>query len=34
MLTGGLGFSYNVKSALPLTQTNLAKYPTASIRAC
>jgi OmcA/MtrC family decaheme c-type cytochrome len=29
MLTGGLGFSYNVKTALPLTQTNLPAYPTA-----
>ena len=29
MLTGGLGFSYNVTSSLPLTQTNLADYPTA-----
>ncbi len=27
MLTGGLGFSYNVTSTLPLTQTNLANYP-------
>jgi len=27
MLTGGLGYSYNVTSALPLTQTNLADYP-------
>ncbi len=27
MLTGGLGYSYNVSSALPLTQTNLADYP-------
>ena len=29
MLTGGLGYSYNVRSSLPLTQTNLADYPTA-----
>ncbi|MBI4290507.1 MAG: OmcA/MtrC family decaheme c-type cytochrome [Betaproteobacteria bacterium] len=29
MLTGGLGFSYNVRSSLPLTQTNVAGYPTA-----
>jgi OmcA/MtrC family decaheme c-type cytochrome len=27
MLTGGLGFSYNALTALPLTQTNLADYP-------
>ncbi len=27
MLTGGVGYSYNVKSSLPLTQTNLADYP-------
>jgi len=27
MLTGGLGFSYNVRTAMPLTQTNLAAYP-------
>ena len=27
MLTGGLGYSYNVTNALPLTQTNLADYP-------
>jgi OmcA/MtrC family decaheme c-type cytochrome len=27
MLTGGLGFSYAVRSTLPLTQTNLADYP-------
>lgn len=30
MLTGGLGYSYNVTSALPLTQTNLADYPVAA----
>lgn len=30
MLTGGLGYSYNVKSSLPLTQTNLTDYPTAA----
>jgi OmcA/MtrC family decaheme c-type cytochrome len=29
MLTGGLGYSYNVTSAEPLTQTNLPEYPTA-----
>ncbi len=29
MLTGGLGYSYNVTSTLPLTQTNLADYPAA-----
>lgn len=27
MLTGGLGYSYNVTSTLPLTQTNLDNYP-------
>jgi OmcA/MtrC family decaheme c-type cytochrome len=27
MLTGGMGYSYNCTSTLPLTQTNLAKYP-------
>ncbi len=27
MLTGGLGYTYNVTSTLPLTQTNLADYP-------
>ena len=27
MLTGGIGYSYNVRSTLPLTQTNLAAYP-------
>jgi OmcA/MtrC family decaheme c-type cytochrome len=27
MLTGGLGYSYNNTSTLPLTQTNLAAYP-------
>ncbi len=27
MLTGGLGYSYNVTSSLPLTQTNLISYP-------
>ena len=30
MLTGGLGYSYNCTSTLPLTQTNLAKYPVAA----
>jgi len=29
MLTGGMGYSYNVTSTLPLTQTNLTDYPTA-----
>jgi len=28
MLTGGLGYSYNARTALPLTQTNLTAYPT------
>ncbi len=32
MLTGGMGYSYNVKTAQPLTQTNLAAYPTRSRR--
>jgi len=27
MLTGGLGYSYNIRSAPPLTQTNLANFP-------
>ncbi|MEQ1806863.1 MAG: OmcA/MtrC family decaheme c-type cytochrome, partial [Burkholderiaceae bacterium] len=27
MLTGGLGYSYNARTSLPLTQTNLANYP-------
>ncbi|HTS82527.1 MAG TPA: OmcA/MtrC family decaheme c-type cytochrome [Myxococcaceae bacterium] len=27
MLTGGLGYSYNCTSTLPLTQTNLSAYP-------
>jgi OmcA/MtrC family decaheme c-type cytochrome len=27
MLTGGVGYSYNVSSTLPLTQTNVAGYP-------
>jgi OmcA/MtrC family decaheme c-type cytochrome len=27
MLTGGMGYSYNVTSALPLTQTNLSDFP-------
>ena len=30
MLTGGLGYSYNVSSTLPLTQTNVADYPVAA----
>ena len=29
MLTGGIGYSYNNKSTLPLTQTNLPNYPAA-----
>jgi OmcA/MtrC family decaheme c-type cytochrome len=29
MLTGGLGYTYNVTSTLPLTQTNVPGYPTA-----
>ena len=29
MLTGGLGYSYNVRTSLPLTQTNLKDYPVA-----
>jgi OmcA/MtrC family decaheme c-type cytochrome len=33
MLTGGLGYSYNVISALPLTQTNLPKYPVVAAKA-
>jgi OmcA/MtrC family decaheme c-type cytochrome len=33
MLTGGLGYSYNVTSSLPLTQTNLADYPVAAATA-
>ena len=28
MLTGGMGYSYNVQSTLPLTQTNVDGYPT------
>jgi hypothetical protein len=27
MLTGGLGYSYSLRSTLPLTQTNLPNYP-------
>lgn len=30
MLTGGLGFSYNIKNTLPLTQTNLPNFPVAA----
>jgi OmcA/MtrC family decaheme c-type cytochrome len=33
MLTGGLGYSYNVRSSLPLTQTNLTAFPTAAATA-
>lgn len=33
MLTGGLGYSYNVINTLPLTQTNLADYPVAAATA-
>jgi len=29
MLTGGLGYTYNARNTVPLTQTNLAYYPTA-----
>ena len=27
MFTGGMGYSYNARSAMPLTQTNLTAYP-------
>jgi OmcA/MtrC family decaheme c-type cytochrome len=30
MLTGGMGYSYNLRTTLPLTQTNLADFPTAA----
>jgi OmcA/MtrC family decaheme c-type cytochrome len=30
MLTGGIGYSYSLRSTLPLTQTNLADYPVAA----
>jgi OmcA/MtrC family decaheme c-type cytochrome len=31
MLTGGIGYSYNVRTTMPLTQTNLTdKYPTSA----
>ena len=30
MLTGGLGYSYNVRSTLPLTQINLPDFPVAA----
>jgi len=30
MLTGGMGYSYNVRTALPLTQTNVSGYATAA----
>jgi len=33
MLTGGLGYSYNAISTLPLTQTNLADYPVSAATA-
>ena len=33
MLTGGVGYSYGVTTTLPLTQTNLAAYPTAAAKA-
>ena len=33
MFTGGLGYSYNVTSMQPLTQTNIANYPTAAATA-
>jgi len=33
MLTGGMGYSYNVTSTLPLTQTNLAGFPVSAATA-
>ena len=33
MLTGGLGYTYNVTSTLPLTQTNLTDYPVSAATA-
>jgi len=30
MLTGGLGYSYGLRATLPLTQTNLADFPTSA----
>ena len=30
MLSGGIGYSYNARTVLPLTQTNLADYPTSA----
>jgi len=33
MLTGGVGLSYNVKTTLPLTQTNLSAYPVTPVPA-
>jgi OmcA/MtrC family decaheme c-type cytochrome len=30
MLTGGMGYSYNARTTLPLTQTNLTDFPTAA----
>lgn len=33
MVTGGLGYTYNVRTQLPLTQTNLPAYPTAAATA-
>ena len=30
MLTGGMGYSYNLRTTLPLTQTNLPDFPTAA----
>jgi OmcA/MtrC family decaheme c-type cytochrome len=30
MLTGGVGYTYGLAATMPLTQTNLAKYPTAT----
>lgn len=30
MLSGGIGYSYNARTTLPLTQTNLGDYPTAA----
>jgi len=33
MLSGGIGYTYNVTSAPPLTQSNLAKYPASAATA-
>ena len=32
MLTGGMGYSYNVTQRQPLTQTNLTAYPVTELR--